>query len=52
MWVEIDINKRRERGALRRALRKRKSLFMLSYKNRGDSAPAPSIQYPYCKVKK
>jgi len=33
MWVEVDINRRRERVALRKALRKRESLFMLSYKN-------------------
>ena len=37
MWVQIDINRRRERVALRKALRKRESLFMLSYKNQGDN---------------
>lgn len=37
MWVEVDINRRRERVALRKALRKRESLFMLSYKNWGDN---------------
>ena len=33
MWIEIDINRRRERDALRQALRKGENLFTLIYKN-------------------